>query len=68
MLQTAISEGCALDEFTLGEDGFCPAEVDVSRDKTGEALVVASMVVMDEEGVDLPLQLAAYTPVEFRNV
>ena len=41
-----------------GEDDLGPPEVDVSRSEIAEALVIASMVVVLDEGRDLAFEIA----------
>ena len=57
MLQ-AIYDGLAFDPFAFEEDGLGPPEVDVSRSEIAEALVIASMVVVLDEGGDLAFEIA----------
>ena len=58
MLQTTICDGLAFDPFAFEEDGLGPPEVDVSRSEIAEALVIASMVVVLDEGRDLAFEIA----------
>ena len=58
MLQAAVCDGCTLDAFTFGEDRLSPAEVDVGRGEIIEALVIADVVIVLDEGFDLPLEIA----------
>jgi hypothetical protein len=58
MLQTTIGDGLAFDPFAFEEDGLSAPEVDVSRGKIVEALVIAGMVVMRHEGRDLAFEIA----------
>ena len=46
------------DPFAFEEDGLGPAEVNVSRSEIAEALVIASMVVVFDEGRDLAFEIA----------
>ena len=48
----------ALDPFAFEEDGLSASEVDVSRGKIVEALVIAGMIVMLDEGGDLQFEIA----------
>jgi len=54
MLQAAISDGHALDPVALSEDSCGAVEADVSRRHIVEALVVAGLIVVADEGRDLP--------------
>ena len=58
MLQTTIGDGLAFDPFAFEEDGLGPPEVDVSRSEIAEALVIAGMVVVLDEGRDLAFEIA----------
>ena len=53
-----VCDGCTLDAFTLDEDCFGPAEVDVGRGEIVEAFVIADVVVVLDEGVDLLFEIA----------
>ena len=48
MLQATICHCLAFDPFAFEEDGLAAPEVDVSRSKIVEALVIAVMVVVGE--------------------
>src|SRR4051795_9655144 len=56
MLQAAIGDGLAFDPFAFEEDGLAASEVDVGRGEIAEALMVAAMVVVLDEGRDLALE------------
>ena len=58
MLQATVCDCLALDPFAFEEDGLGASEVDVSRGKIVEALVMAGMVVMRDEGRDLAFEVA----------
>ena len=53
VLQAAIGDGLSFDPFPFDEDGVASSEVDVSRGEILEALVVAAMVVVLDEGTNL---------------
>src|SRR5271156_120162 len=63
MLQATVCDCLALDPFAFGEDGLSAPEVDVSRGKIVEALVIAGMVVMRHEGGDLTFEIAGQVVV-----
>ena len=63
MLQTTIGDGLAFDPFAFEEDGLGPSEVDVSRSEIVEALVIASMVVVLDEGRDLTFEIAGQVAI-----
>ena len=58
MLQTTIGDCLALDPFAFEEDGLSAPQVDVSRSEIAEALVIAGMVVVLDEGRDLAFEIA----------
>ena len=58
VLQAPIFEGLSFDPFTLFEDGRRPAEVGVGGRHVVQALVVALVVVVLDEGLDLGLEVA----------
>ena len=58
MLQATVCECLALDPFAFEEDGLGAPEVDVGRSEIVEALVIASMVVVLDEGRDLTFEIA----------
>ena len=63
MLQATVCDCLALDPFAFEEDGLSAPEVDVSRGKIVEALVIAGMVVVRHEGGDLALEIAGQVVV-----
>ena len=58
VLQAAMFDGLSLDPFTLFDDGFGPAEVGIGRGDVLEALVVAPMVVVLDERLDLTFEVS----------
>jgi hypothetical protein len=56
--QAPLLDGLALAGFTFAQDGLAAAEVDVGRGETVQALVVALMIVVLDEGFDLRLERA----------
>ena len=63
MLQTTVGDGLAFDPFAFEEDGLSAPEVDVSRSEIAEALVIAGMVVVLDEGRDLAFEIAGQVVV-----
>ena len=53
MLQAAILDCGSFDPFSFQQDGLGASEVDVSRGEIAQALVIAAMVVVVDEPVDL---------------
>src|SRR5690606_41219077 len=58
VLQAPMLDGLAFDPFALFDDGCSPAEVGVGGRHVVEALMVAPVVVMLDEGADLGLEVA----------
>ena len=58
MLQAPMFDGLSLDPFSLSDDGGGPAEVGVGGRHVAQALVIALVVVVLDEGLDLSFQVA----------
>jgi hypothetical protein len=58
MAQAAVSDGEFFDLLARLEDGLAAAEVDVGGGQVAEALVVAAVIVVVDEGGDGGLELA----------
>ena len=58
MLQAPIFDGLSFDPFALFNDGLRPAEVGVGGCDVIQALVIALMVVMLDERLDLGFEVA----------
>ena len=63
MLQATVCDCLAFDLFAFEEDGLSAPEVDVSRGKIVEALVIAGMVIVRHEGGDLAFEIAGQVVV-----
>ena len=63
MEQAALLDGLPLDAFAVEQDGLGAAEVDVGRGKVAQALVVALVVVVVDEGCDLGFEIAGQAVV-----
>ena len=57
MVQAALFYGAFLDPFSPFDDGCRSTEVSVGRCDVAEALVIAPMVVVLDEGADLDLEV-----------
>ena len=55
VLQAAIGDGAAFDPFSLRKDGLAASKVDVGRGEIADAFVIARLIVMLHEGIDLTL-------------
>jgi hypothetical protein len=58
MLQATVCDGLTLDAPAFGQDFLGSTEVRIGRRKVVDALVVADVIVMLDEGVDLPFEIA----------
>lgn len=67
MLQAAVCDGDALDALTFCEDCFSSPEVDIGRSEIVDALVIADMVIVRDEGVDLPFEITGQVIVVEQN-
>ena len=63
MLQASFLDCQFLDLLPFSEDGFSPTEVNIGRRDVVQALVVAVVVVVLDEGFDLPFQIAGQVVV-----
>ena len=57
----------AFDPFAFEENGLGASKIDVSRRKIAQALVIASMIVMSDEGRDLTFEIAGQVIVLQQN-
>ena len=67
MLQASVCDSCSLDALSLDEDCLGPAEVDVGRGQIVDALMIADVVVVFDEGVNLPFEIAGQIVVVEQN-
>ena len=58
MVQAALSDGFSFDPFTFEQDCLAAPEVNVGRSEIVEALVVAPVIVVLDEGGNLPVEIA----------
>ena len=58
MLQAAIGDCLAFDAFAFEDDALGASKIDVSRGEIAQALMIAGMVVMVDEGRDLAFEIA----------
>ena len=63
VLQATICGCLAFDPFAFEEDGLSATEVDVGRSEIAEALVIADVVVVLDEGGDLTFEIAGQVVV-----
>ena len=58
MKQASVLDGFAFDPFSFQQDGLTAPEVDIGRRQIVDALVVAQVIVVGDEGFDPSLELA----------
>ena len=63
MKQAPGFDGLPFDPFSLLQDGLAASEVDIGRSKVLQALVVAPVIVMIDEGVDLQPEITGQVVV-----
>ncbi len=56
--QPTVLDGLAFDPFSFQQDGLTAPEVDVGRGEIVDALVIAPMVVVRDERIDLSFEIA----------
>ena len=57
MLQATVCNSGPLDALAFCEDCLSSPEVDIGRSEVVEALVIADVVIVLDEGVDLPFEI-----------
>ena len=67
MVQAAVLYSLCLNPFSPFDDGSVSAEVDVGWRDVGEALVVAVVVIVIDEGADLPFEITGQVIVFEQN-
>ena len=67
MLQAAVCDGGPLDAVSFGEDRLGSSKIDVSGREVVDALVIADVVIMLDEGADLPLEVSRQIVVVEQN-
>lgn len=68
MVQAAVLDSLQFDASPFGQDGFATTKIDVSRGEVADALVVAVVVVVVDEGGDGCFAFAWSAPIEWSNV
>jgi hypothetical protein len=58
MLQAEVCDGVALDALTFSDYGLGSAERDVSRGQIVDALMIAHVILVLDEGAGLPFEIA----------
>ena len=57
MLQSSLSDGVSFDPFALKQDGLAASEVNVGRCQVLQAFVVAPMIVVIDEVIDVRFEV-----------
>ena len=63
MHQAALLDRLALNAFAFEQNRLTATEIDVGRREIVQALVVSSMIVVADEGLDLPFEVAGQVVV-----
>jgi len=63
MQQAAVLDCLSFDPFSLHEDYLAAPEVDVGGRKVADALVVAKVIVVCDEGFDLGFEITGHVVV-----
>ena len=58
MLQATVCNGVALDAVTFGEDRLSSSKIDVSGRQVVDTLMIADVIVILDEGIDLSFEIA----------
>src|SRR5580704_5581160 len=56
--QAAIGDCLSFDPFPFDQNGLAPPEVDVGGRQIADALVIAQVIVVGDEGLDLSFEIA----------
>jgi hypothetical protein len=67
MLQAAVCDCGPLDALTFGEDRLGSSKIDVGGREVVDALVIADMIVVVDEGTDLPFEITGQIVVVEQN-
>ena len=58
VLQSSSFDGVSFDPFALEQDGLAAPEVDISRRQVPQALMVAVVIVLLDEAIDVGSEIA----------
>ena len=58
MLQSSLFDGVSFDPFTLKQDGLAASEVDIGRRQVLQTFVVAVVIVVIDEAIDVRFEVA----------
>ena len=67
MLQATVCNSDTLDTQAFCEDCLSSPEVDIGRSEVVEALVIANVVIVRDEGIDLPFEIRQSTLISSRS-
>ena len=57
-MQSSELDGLSFDPFALEQDSLTASEVDVGRRQVPQALMLASMIVVIDEAIDVGFEIA----------
>ena len=63
MLQSSLSDGLSFNPFALKQDGLAASEVNIGRRQVPQALMVAAVIVVLDEAIDMGLEIAGQVVV-----
>ena len=63
MLQATVRNSDTLDTQAFCQDCLSSPEVDIGRSEIVETLVIADVVIVRDEGIDLPLEITGQVVV-----
>ena len=56
--QSSLFDGLSFDPFSLQQDGLTASKVDIGRCQVPQALMVAAVIVVLDEAIDLRFEIA----------
>jgi hypothetical protein len=61
MQQASVSDGLSFDPFPFDGDGLAASEVDVGGRQVAQALVIAQVIVVGDEGLDPGFEILLFS-------
>jgi hypothetical protein len=56
--QAAVGDGLSFDPFSFDQNGLATSEIDVGGRQIADAFVIAQVIVVSDEGLDLGFEIA----------
>jgi hypothetical protein len=56
--QAAVGDGLSFDPFPFDQNGLATSEIDVGGRQIADAFVIAQVIVVSDEGLDLGFEIA----------